>query len=246
MHLNFENKVVLITGATNGIGEEILNAFLKTKARIIVTGNTTSKRKFLKKYKSKKIIAYFQVDFRNYVSSNNFYNDLKKIKKIDICINNAGINKIDYIDKIDNEFDDLLNVNLNSPFKIIKIVSEKMKKNKFGRIINISSIWGKKSREKRISYSTSKYALNGLTVSSSIELAKHNILVNSVSPGFVDTNLTRKILSKKEIERVKKQIPIGRLARTNEISPLILFLTSELNSYITGQIIFIDGGFINV
>ena len=121
-----------------------------------------------------------------------------------------------------------------------------MKKNKYGKIINISSIWGKKSKEKRISYSTSKYALNGLTISSSIELAKYNILVNSISPGFVDTKLTRRVLSKIEINQIKKQIPIGRLAKPNEIVPLILFLTSDLNTYITGQIIYVDGGFINV
>ena len=242
---NFENKVVLITGATNGIGKEILEAFLKTKATIIATGNSTSKKKFFEIYDKNKI-DYHQANFNNEKSSRDFIKKIQNYKKIDICINNAGINKINYIDKISNEFDDILNVNLKMPFQILSGVSKIMKKNNYGKIINISSIWGKKSKEKRISYTTSKYALNGLTVSSSIELAKYNVLVNSISPGFVDTELTRRVLSKKEINQVKKQIPIGRLAKPSEIVPLIFFLSSELNTYITGQIIYVDGGFINV
>jgi len=242
---NFENKVVLITGATNGIGKEILEAFLKTKATIIATGNSTSKKKFFEIYDKNKI-DYHQANFNNEKSSRDFIKKIQNYKKIDICINNAGINKINYINKISNEFDDILNVNLKIPFQILSGVSKIMKKNNYGKIINISSIWGKKSKEKRISYTTSKYALNGLTVSSSIELAKYNVLVNSISPGFVDTELTRRVLSKKEINQVKKQIPIGRLAKPSEIVPLIFFLSSELNTYITGQIIYVDGGFINV
>tara|TARA_B100001063_G_C16631444_1_gene486036 strand:- start:57 stop:794 length:738 start_codon:yes stop_codon:yes gene_type:complete len=242
---NFENKVVLITGATNGIGKEILEAFLKTKATIIATGNSTSKKKFFEIYDKNKI-DYHQANFNNEKSSRDFIKKIQNYKKIDICINNAGINKINYINKISNEFDDILNVNLKMPFQILSGVSKIMKKNNYGKIINISSIWGKKSKEKRISYTTSKYALNGLTVSSSIELAKYNVLVNSISPGFVDTKLTRRVLSKKEINQVKKQIPIGRLAKPSEIVPLIFFLSSELNTYITGQIIYVDGGFINV
>ena len=242
---NFENKVVLITGATNGIGKEILEAFLKTKAIIIATGNSTSKKKFFEIYDKNKI-DYHQANFNNEKSSRDFIKKIQNYKKIDICINNAGINKINYINKISNEFDDILNVNLKIPFQILSGVSKIMKKNNYGKIINISSIWGKKSKEKRISYTTSKYALNGLTVSSSIELAKYNVLVNSISPGFVDTELTRRVLSKKEINQVKKQIPIGRLAKPSEIVPLIFFLSSELNTYITGQIIYVDGGFINV
>jgi 3-oxoacyl-[acyl-carrier protein] reductase len=242
---NFHNKVVLITGATNGIGKEILEAFLKTKATIIATGNSTSKKSFFEIYKENNI-DYHQVNFNNKKSSKDFIKKIQNYKKIDICINNAGINKINYIDKISNELDDVLNVNLKIPFQISSAVSDIMKRNKYGKIINISSIWGKKSKEKRISYSISKYALNGLTVSSSIELAKYNILVNSISPGFVDTELTRRVLSKKEINQVKKQIPIGRLAKPSEIVPLIFFLSSELNTYITGQIIYVDGGFINV
>ena len=242
---NFENKVVLITGATNGIGKEILEAFLKTKAIIIATGNSTSKKKFFEIYDKNKI-DYHQANFNNEKSSRDFIKKIQNYKKIDICINNAGINKINYINKISNEFDDILNVNLKIPFQILSGVSKLMKKNNYGKIINISSIWGKKSKEKRISYTTSKYALNGLTVSSSIELAKYNVLVNSISPGFVDTELTRRVLSKKEINQVKKQIPIGRLAKPSEIVPLIFFLSSELNTYITGQIIYVDGGFINV
>ena len=145
---NFQNKVVLITGATNGIGKEI-EAFLKTNATIIATGNSTTEKNFLEIYDKNKI-DYYQTDFNNEKSSKNFIKKLKKYKKIDICINNAGINKINYIAEISNEFDDILNVNLKIPFQITSVVSDIMKKNKYGKIINISSIWGKKAKKKEL------------------------------------------------------------------------------------------------
>ena len=245
MKISFKNQIVLITGATGGIGKSLMNQFLKSEAKVIATGKSLNKKDFYKKFKHKNIIDYFQVDFLNDVSSECFFKKVSNIKKIDVCINNSGINKINYIQNINNEFNDILKVNLESSFKLTKTTSMIMKKNKYGKIINISSIWGKKSREKRISYSISKFGLNGLTVSSSIELARHNIFINSVSPGFVNTDLTKKTLTKNEIRNLKKMIPLGRLARPEEIGPLVLFLSSKLNTYITGQIIYIDGGFIN-
>jgi len=245
MKISFKNQIVLISGATRGIGKSLMNQFLKSEAKVIATGKSMNKKDFYKKFKHNNIIDYFQVDFLNDVSSEYFFKKISNIKKIDVCINNSGINNINYIQNINNEFNDILKVNLESSFKLTKVTSKIMKKNKYGKIINISSIWGKKSREKRISYSISKFGLNGLTVSSSIELARHNIFINSVSPGFVNTDLTKKNLTKNEITNLKKMIPLGRLANPEEIGPLVLFLSSKLNTYITGQIIYIDGGFIN-
>ena len=113
---------------------------------------------------------------------------------------------------------------------------------KGGRIVNISSIFGVVSKEKRSMYSTSKSALLGLTRSSALDLAKYNILVNAVSPGFVDTPLTRGILGKTGIQKIIKEIPIGKMAKPQDISSLIIFLSSNYNSYITGQNFIIDGG----
>jgi 3-oxoacyl-[acyl-carrier protein] reductase len=128
---------------------------------------------------------------------------------------------------------------------ITRKVSKIMKSNGYGRIVNISSIFGVISRGKRSIYSITKFGLRGLTLAASNELARHNILVNAVSPGFVLTELTKGILSKKEIADLSKQIPVGRFARPEEISKVVLFLASDMNTYITGQNIIVDGGYVN-
>jgi len=121
-----------------------------------------------------------------------------------------------------------------------------MKKNLYGRIINIASIFGVISKAKRSIYTTSKFGLRGLTVTSSIELAPFNVLVNSISPGFVLTELTKNILSEEEMKNIALQVPMGRFAEVDEISRVVLFLASSMNTYITGQNIVVDGGFTNV
>ena len=119
-----------------------------------------------------------------------------------------------------------------------------MKERKWGRIINITSIWSQKSKEHRASYSASKFGLDGITAALSAELSEYGILSNSVSPGFIDTDMTRKILGESGMKDIEKQIPIKRLGNTREIAELVYWLTSESNSYISGQNVFIDGGFI--
>ena len=119
-----------------------------------------------------------------------------------------------------------------------------MKERKYGRILNISSIWSIVSKEKRSIYSASKSGLDGLTRTLALELASHNILVNSIAPGYVDTKMIRLYNSEKELETIKEIIPLGRFAKPNEIGELAKFMCSEKNSYITGQIIPIDGGYL--
>ena len=119
-----------------------------------------------------------------------------------------------------------------------------MKQRKFGRIVNISSIWGQKSRDVRSLYSSSKAGLDALTKSFALEFASYNVLINSVAPGYVDTELIAKYNTNLELEKIKKTIPMQRFAKRNEISDLVKFQSSEDNSYITGQIITIDGGFV--
>ena len=144
------------------------------------------------------------------------------------------------------DYDDILRVNLYAPLLISQCVSKVMKKNKYGRIINISSIWGTITKEKRTSYTTSKAGLIGMTKTMSVELAKYNILVNSVSPGFTLTELTKSILSDDDMKELSEQVPVGRFASVDEISKVVMFLSSELNTYINGQDIKVDGGFTNV
>jgi 3-oxoacyl-[acyl-carrier protein] reductase len=169
---------------------------------------------------------------------------LHDLPTIDICINCAGINVIGDLHTISEEtYDDIMQINVKAPFLISQYVSGYMKSGYTGKIVNISSIWGEKTISKRLCYTTSKAALIGMTKTLAVELAKYNILVNTVSPGFTDTDLTRSILSKSAINELIEKVPLQRMASPDEIANTVLFLSSDLNSYITGQNIIIDGGF---
>ena len=143
-----------------------------------------------------------------------------------------------------SDFQNILQINLIAPFQIISGLVKGMKERKYGRIVNISSIWSLVSKEKRSIYSASKSGLDGLTRSLSLEFAPFNILVNSIAPGYVDTKMIELYNSEKELEKIKKIIPLGRFAKPSELGDLVKFLSSEKNSYITGQIIPIDGGYL--
>jgi len=241
MELCFKGKVVLVTGATRGIGNRIANDLLNAGAHVIATGTNDMSLKLLSSDFEK-----ICVDFLDKNSTNNFLKKIEK-KKIDICINNAGINSIANISEINLvNWDDIINVNLTVPFKILKAICKNMKNKKYGRVVNIASIWGVVGKEKRAAYSSSKFGIVGLTVSTAAELAKYNILVNSVSPGFTLTDLTKRILSQTEMDKIVKTIPIGRMAKPRDISSVVLFMCSDLNSYISGQNIVVDGGFTSV
>lgn len=250
MQLDFQRQVVLITGATRGIGKQLAEDFSKLGASLILTGTNEAQIKSLRAKASgfeESRTRYFCVDFTNPTSTGAFLEGLGRLERIDVCVNNAGINRINLLDECKEEdWDDILAVNLKAPFMIMRTVGKVMKRNGYGRIVNIASIFGIISREKRTIYSASKFGLRGLTVAGSNELARHNILVNAVSPGFVRTELTAHMLNDQEIAELTEQIPLGRLATPEEISRVVLFLSSSLNTYITGQNIVVDGGYVNV
>ncbi len=240
MSFNFKNKTVLVTGGSKGIGSAISKAFFNSGANVYFTSR--AKQKIIQKKNS--FFKSMQVDFNDNESCENFFKKINSIKNIDILINNAGMNKIDYVQNIDDrDWENILNLNLSIPFKLTRLVSKKMIKNKYGRIVNIGSIFSSISKEKRASYSSSKFGLIGLTKSSAHDLADRGILVNAVSPGFVKTNLTKNILSANEIRKLSTTIPMKRMASPKEITGCVLFLSSGENTYITGQNILIDGGF---
>ena len=231
----------VVTGGTRGIGYSIAERLIQDGIDVIVTGTGTKNASIYP------IGAdFYQVDFLNDSSVKDFIKRLKQ-KPIDILINNAGINKIGEFERIDAaDFDSIQKVNLKTPFLLCQAVIPYMKKNNWGRIVNITSIWSSVTKEYRASYSSSKFALDGMTVALAAEVASMGILANSVAPGFIDTDLTRKVLGDKGIQEIKNIIPIKRLGKPNEVASFISFLVSEENTYISGQNIMIDGGFSRV
>ena len=239
MKLDFKNKIVLITGGEGGLGKSICGKFLQLGAKVIVT---TTKKELVNKKTSKKI--YMHLNYNNKNSVQNFLNNLRKIKKIDILINNAGINQLSYINEIDEKYlEEIYGVNLKGPIIMTKQISKIMIKNRSGKIVNISSIFGVVGKSGRSLYSATKFGLIGLTKSSALDLAKYNILVNSVAPGVINAGLTKKILKSKELKKIKDEIPLNRLGEPLAVSYLVCFLCSNLNTYITGQNFVIDGGY---
>jgi len=164
--------------------------------------------------------------------------------EFDVLINNAGINIIKPAIEISASDIRLINtVNLESPLMLAKACIPYMQKQKRGSIVNISSIWGVRSKEYRALYSSTKFGLIGQTKALARELGEHNILVNAVCPGFTDTELTKASLNSEQREEMLKSVPLGRFANPGEIANFVAYLISVENSYITGQAILIDGGF---
>ena len=229
----------VVTGATRGIGRAIAERLLQDGLDVIVTGTRKDAEYPIGS-------DYYQVDFLDDTATKAFIKYLKQ-KPIDILINNAGINKIDEFESIDiDEFERIQKVNLNAPFLLCQAVIPHMKKNSWGRIVNITSIWGEITKEYRAAYSSSKFGLDGMTVALAAEVASMGILANSVAPGFIDTDLTRKILGEKGIQEIQSTIPIKRLGNSSEVAAFVSWLVSEENTYISGQNIMIDGGFSRV
>lgn len=214
-------KRVLLTGGSRGIGKAIYDE-LKSDYEVIIPTRD-------------------DLDLTSLTSIENYFKDNRSF---DILINNAGINIIKEIDSIlDEDIEKINQVNLIAPFKLIQNVVASMKKNKYGKIVNISSIWGIRSKEKRTLYSGTKFGIIGQTKALARELGEFNILINAVCPGFTATDLTMESLTPSELEDIQKQIPLRRLATPQEIAKSIKFLISEENSYITGQTLVVDGGF---
>lgn len=247
IQIDLKGKTAIVTGGIRGIGKAICERLIAAGAHIIATGTKTTEVDELNKQNNNTQISFLCVDFTDDHSIQLFLSKLRNIPKIDILINNAGVNRINLnTDTNSNDFDYINNVNLKAPYLLCREVSNIMKANKNGKIVNISSIWSVVSRPGRSLYSMSKWGLVGLTKTLSIELAEHNILVNTVSPGFTLTDLTKSTNSVKDITKLTRMIPIKRMAQPIEIANLVLFLCCDLNSYITGQNIIIDGGYTSV
>ncbi len=239
--INLKNKKVIITGATGGIGNELVKKFSSLGANILATGTNDAKLDSLKKNFSNTEILKF--DISDHPKIENFIEEASsKINGIDILINNAGITLDNLSLRMKNdEWQKVIDVNLTSAFHLCKFAIKKMLKNKYGRIINITSIVGHTGNLGQSNYSASKAGMIAMSKSLAIEYAKKNITINCVSPGFIETNMTDKINdSFKEV--LLSRIPMNKLGNGEDVSNTVAFLASDSASYITGETVHVNGG----
>ncbi len=245
--INLSLKSVLITGGSRGIGAACVKLFAKADAIVHFTykSNVDAANKLAQQFDKKKKAFFYKMDFSNEVGLEQRIIELvTKIKKIDILVNNAGIWEYGEADKMTlREWNKTMQANLTSMFLMTKHVIPMMKKNKFGRIINISSTAGQRGEAFHSHYAASKGAMISYTKSLAVELGGHNITVNSVAPGWVDTEMCKEVFSdKKYKEKVRLDIPVERIATSGDIAGPVLFLASDLARHINGEILNVNGG----
>lgn len=243
----FAGQTVLVTGATRGIGWEIASRLAGLGARIVLTGTDVAGASASAKKLPGSGHEGLGVDLLDRKSTEAFLEWIERQERIDVCVNNAGINRINPVDAIrDEDWEAVAAVNLDGPLRITRSVARVMKARHYGRIVNIASIFGVVSKSKRALYSMTKFGLRGLTIATALDLAADGVLVNCVAPGFVRTELTNSILPPADQAALAAQVPLGRFAEPDEIARLVVFLASPANTYITAQTILIDGGFTSV
>ena len=234
-------KKALITGATGGIGLEICK-FLGNDHEIYILGRNEEKLKNLSN-KFSFIKEYFVCDISESESLANFFEKISmKNLQIDVLVNNAGVTDDSLFLRMDlKKWNKVINTNLNSNFMISNFFSKQMIKKKWGRIVNITAVVGHTGNAGQSNYTASKAGVIGMTKSIAIELAKRNITVNSISPGFIDTEMTAS-LSDQQKDFIKNKIPLARIGRPEDVAYCVKFLVSDQANYITGQTIHVNGG----
>lgn len=243
-----ERKVAFITGASRGIGKEVALKFAENGYDIVinyVSSNTdveSLKEEFSKKG-AKAIIL--KADVSNTSEVEQVVNKaIEEFGKIDVLVNNAGITKDNLLMRMSEEdFDKVIQINLKGTFLVTKIVTKYMMKQRNGSIINLSSVVGVSGNSGQCNYAASKAGIIGFTKSIAKELASRNIRANAVAPGFIETDMTA-VLSDNIKENINKEIPLKRMGSAKEVANLVYFLGSEESSYITGQVINVDGGMV--
>jgi len=238
---DFKNKKILITGATGGIGYALVKKFVSLQGNVLATGTKSEKLDLLKKNFPN--ISILRFDISEHSKIEEFIENVSsQLVGLDILVNNAGMNMDNLSLRMKNEeWKKVIDVNLGSTFFLCKYAIKKMLKNKYGRIVNITSIVGHTGNLGQSNYAASKAAIIGMSKSLAIEYAKKNITINCVSPGFIQSKMTDGI-----IESIKavltSRIPMARLGKGEDVANTVAFLSSDAASYITGQTIHVNGG----
>ena len=239
-------KIAVVTGASRGIGKAIAMKFAQLGATVVINYNGSAQK--AEKVKQS-IIAdggravIKQCNVADYDACEAFIKEvIDQFGRIDILVNNAGITKDGLIMRMSEEdFTNVVDVNLKGTFHYIRFASRQMMKQRSGRIINMSSVVGISGNAGQINYAASKAGVIGMTKSAAKELASRGITVNAIAPGYIETDMTN-VLSDKVKEETMKQIPLGRLGQTGDIAAAAAFLASDEAGYITGQVLAVDGG----
>ena len=240
-----ENKVALITGGTRGIGKAIAKKFAENGYALVINyvSENTDLEKLKKDINSRNEILFVRANVGDFNSCEELVKKaIEKFGKIDVLVNNAGITRDNLIMRMKEEdFDKVINTNLKGTFNVTKNVVPYMMKKRSGKIVNISSVVGVSGNAGQCNYAASKAGIIGFTKSIAKELASRNILANCVAPGFIDTDMTE-VLSDTVKENINSQIPLKRMGSAEEIAKAVYFLAGEDNTYITGQVLNVDGG----
>ena len=246
--INTKNKIALVTGAGKGIGKACAIALAEAGAHLIIISRTEKDlievQKIIKKQKRK--CTYFVCDVTNIAEIKKIFN---KISKLDILVNNAGTNRPEYFTKIKRkDMSEVVDLNIKASFDVAQLSTNVMLKSKNrkkigGSIINLSSQLGKVGAPLRSVYNMTKFGVEGLTKGMAIDLAKHNIRVNSICPTFVETPMVKKFFKNKDFKKsVIKNIPLGKVATESDIATAVVYLASDASSMMTGSSLVIDGG----
>ena len=240
--IDLKDTNIILTGATGGIGNSILENLILIGANVLATGTNENKLNLIKeKYKN---IQTKKFDISNHSEIENFINKANDILggRIDVLINNAGITRDNLSIRMkDEEWNKVIDINLTSTFLLSKNVIKKMLKSKKGKIINITSIVGHTGNIGQSNYTASKAGVVAMSKSLALEYGKKNINVNCISPGFISTEMTDKINDDYK-EVLKSKIPMNRFGNPNDIANTVIFLCSKLSDYITGETIHVNGG----
>ena len=239
--INFKDKKILITGATGGIGKALVKKFISLEGNVLATGTKTEKLNALKEEFPNINILKFDISDHSKIEEF-IENTSSQLAGLDVLVNNAGINMDNLSLRMkDEEWKKVIDVNLGATFFLCKYAIKKMLKNKYGRIVNITSIVAHTGNLGQANYAASKAAIIGMSKSLAIEYAKKNITINCVSPGFIQSNMTDKI-----VESIKavltSRIPMSKLGTGEDVSNTVAFLSSDAASYITGQTLHVNGG----